>query len=290
MKVLLLGAGGLLGRHLSVELARRGIAFRACRHEEMDITEPGVAARMLALEQPGWVVNTAALCSFDACEEAPEISEEVNFIAPMRWAEECHARGIRYCHFTSDYIFDGRSRVPYTEESPARPLGVYAQHKAALERELAQWPEHLVLRVAWLFGEGSPTFMSQMPLLLMSRDELTVASGKTGTCLHAGYGAELVVRMLRGDAGGLFNMVHAGETSWEAFAAETLRQLRERGLEPRCGLIHEVPFTEMFARHAGRPAYSPLDTGKLTRWLGHPPLDWRAGLGRYLDTLALASR
>ena len=274
-----------MGRHIVELLQRRAISHSAFTHAELDITDRAASARVMSRERPEWVINCAALCSFDACEIDPERSRSVNFEAPLRWAELCHARGVKLAHFSSDYIFDGAKGVPYLEEDTPVPRSVYARHKADIENAFQAFPEHLILRVAWLFGKGAPTFMSQMPRLILMQEKLTVASGKRGSCLFAGYGAQLTLALIDAGAAGIVNAVHSGETAWEVFAEECLRQLRGRGLEPRCRFIEEVPFDHMPIMRAGRPPYSVLNNDKLAGITGYRPISWQEGIGQYLNAL-----
>jgi dTDP-4-dehydrorhamnose reductase len=290
MKFMVLGAGGLMGRHLVGELKHRRAPHSAYLHADLDICDAAAATRALTRECPEWVINCAALCSFDACEENPELSRKVNLEAPILWAKLCHARGVRIAHFSSDYIYSGDRHTPFRETDPPSPLGVYAAHKAETEQAFSEFPEHLILRVAWLFGKGGSTFMSQMPQLLMTREELTVASGKRGKCLYADYGTHLALALIARDACGIVNTVHSGETSWEEFAEECLRQLKARGLEPKCRSIRKVPLDQIPALKAGRPAYSVLDTDKLESMLGAEPLPWTEGIRQYLDALLPTTR
>jgi dTDP-4-dehydrorhamnose reductase len=171
------------------------------------------------------------------------------------------------------------------EEDLPAPQSVYALHKAATERAFEAFPEHLILRVAWLFGKGAPTFMSQMPRLLMLDETLTVASGKKGSCLYAGYGAQLALSLIDAGASGVVNTVHSGETAWEVFAEECLRQLKARGLKPRCKRIEKVPFDQMSIMKPGRPPFSVLSNDKLSRITGIRSISWQEGLDQYLNAL-----
>ena len=256
------------------------------QHADLDIADAAAARRFLDASRPEVVVNCAAFCSFQGCEENPQLSQSVNLDAPCRWADACASRGIRMLHFSSDYIFDGMADTPYLETSKANPQSVYARHKLGCERHFATHPEHLILRISWLFGAGGRTFLSLMPNLLLERDQLTVASGKRGACLHAGYAASVILQLVEARAAGLINLVHDGEMSWEEFAAECLAELRGRALDPACQAIDEVPYRKLLrAGDALRPAYSVLDTGRLRDTLNMPVKPWRDGLRDYLDAL-----
>ena len=283
--MVILGSGGLLGRHVVREYARSGQLYQAFSHSELDVTDTPAVESVLVRVRPEVVINCAALCHFQRCEEFPDLSALVNRDAPIRLAKQTAERGIRLVHFSTDYIFDGESEKPYREEDTANPLSVYGTHKAEVERAFQTFgDQHLLLRVAWLFGAGGKTFLSMLPDLLMNQNRLEVASGKRGSCLHVGYAAQVIRQLITQGSHGLINLVHAEEASWEGFARECLKQLRERGYEPGCRELVEVPMEKMSALSGQRPIYSVLDVSRLESELGNPPIHWRMGLAGYLDT------
>ncbi len=286
-KIAILGASGLLGSHVYRRCLQGHVPHEALTHEGLDITDVQSSLDFLDTHCPDVVVNCAAFCSFQGCEDDPVRSEAVNLVAPCRWADECARRGIMMVHFSSDYIFDGCLNRPYREEDAPNPLSVYARHKVGCERHFAKHPGHLVLRISWLFGRGGRTFLSMLPDLLMARESLTVASGKRGACLHAAYAADVIIELIERGVSGLVNLVHEGGTSWEEFARACLEELHSRGLNPACREIIEEPYQELLSSNsARRPAYSVLDVGKLASLLGCPVKPWREGLRDYLELCA----
>ncbi len=288
MKILVLGAGGLMGRHLGGEIHRRNLNAALRRHSELDITCRESRLRILDTLAPDAVINAAALCNFSACEEHPEDSLRVNLDAALSWAEECFRRSIRFVQFTSDYIYDGTKHAPYLEEDPPAPLCVYGRHKAEIEKCLGSEPLALILRVAWIFGLGGRTFMSLMPGQMMTGEVLRVAAGKKGSCLHASTGASATLDLLDAGASGIVNLVQRGETSWEEFAIQCLLQMQSMGFAPRCTRIEPVPFSGMTEGSGQRPAYSVLDVGRAEALLRHPLPTWQEALSAYLGELRRA--
>ena len=285
MNTLILGAGGLLGSHFARSFPRAGHPTVALAHAGLDITDLGAMHAALDAHRPGLVINAAGLVHFDTCEREPGRSESVNLRAPLAWAAACKERGIRFWAFSSDYIFDGTGPHPYREIDPPNPGSVYARHKLALEQGMARFPDHLILRVSWVFGSRGRTFMSLLPGLLASRETLQVAAGKRGSCLYAGDAAEIALRLLERRASGLLNLVNTGETSWERFAHRCRERMQALGLPVRCTAIEEVPYRELPALRGGnRPAVSTLDTTRLEAVAGPIPT-WERGLERFLEEL-----
>lgn len=281
MKILLLGAGGLLGRYLSREFS--GHELTALTHEQADITD---ASRLDALFAQGWdvVINAAAVCDFDACEEHPDETGKVNRDAPLDLARRCAAHGSLFVQYSSDYVFDGNKDTLLTEADEPRPLSVYGRQKADLEKLIPGiCPRNLILRVSWLYGLDGKTFMSRMPDLLASQTSLRTAAGKKGSCLYAADGAYWTRQLVESGRNGLFNLVNPGETSWEEFARTTLAQMGLLGLAPACQIIVETPYTQLGPGWSKRPRYSCLATEKIAGVFPPGPRPWREALGEFLD-------
>jgi dTDP-4-dehydrorhamnose reductase len=283
MRVLLFGSGGLLGRYLAKEFAAPGNQLLALTHDEADITD---TAKLEGLFAESWdvVINAAAVCDFDSCENDPDTTKRVNRDAPLDLARRCAANNSLFVQYSSDYIFEGTGNKPLAEDDVPSPLSVYGHQKADLEKLVPQiCPLSLVLRLSWLYGAGGRTFMSKMPDLLMAQESLRTAAGKKGSCLYAADGAFWTKRLVEAGQTGLFNLVNEGETSWEEFARECLQQMQILGLDPCCKSIEEIPYEELGPGWRKRPRYSCLDTAKLARALPPGPRPWKAALGAFLS-------
>jgi dTDP-4-dehydrorhamnose reductase len=281
MKVLLLGAGGLLGRYLSHEFS--GHELTAVTHQDADITN---AARLDALFVPRWdaVLNAAAVCDFDRCENDPDGTARVNRAAPLDLARRCAAQNALFVQYSSDYVFAGNEDKLLTETDTPYPLSVYGHQKADLEKLIPGiCPRSLILRISWLYGLGGKTFMSRMPDLLASQTTLRTAAGKRGCCLYAADGACWTRQLVEAGRSGLFNLVNPGETSWEEFARATLAGMMFLGLDPACHDIVEVPYQDLGPGWPKRPRYSCLDPAKLAGTLPPGPRPWQEALGEFLQ-------
>jgi len=281
MKILVLGAGGLLGRYLAREFS--GHELTALSHEQADITD---AARMDELFAQRWdvVINAAAVCDFDACEKDPVGSGRVNRDAPLDLARRCAAHNTLFVQYSSDYVFGGTEDKLLTESDVPAPLSVYGHQKADLEKLIPELcPQSLILRVSWLYGVGGKTFMSRIPELLAAQTSLRTAAGKKGCCLYAADGAFWTRQLVEAGRTGLFNLVNPGETSWEEFARTTLEQMTFLGLSPSCKTIEEVPYEQLGPGWSKRPRYSCLDTSKIAGIFPPGPRPWREALGEYLS-------
>jgi len=280
MKILLFGAGGLLGRYLSREFGGRELT--AMNHGEADITD---SARLDELFARRWdaVINAAAVCDFDACESDPVGTGLVNRDAPLDLARRCAAQGALFVQYSSDYVFGGKDDRLLTESDAPAPLSVYGHQKADLERLVPEvCPRSLMIRVSWLYGLGGKTFMSRIPDLLKGEPTLRTAAGKKGCCLYAADGAYWTRLLVDSGRTGLFNLVNQGPTSWEEFARRMLAEMSALGLAPACRSIIEVPYEQLGPGWSKRPRYSCLDTAKIAGAFPPGPRPWSEALGEFL--------
>jgi len=277
MKILLFGAGGLLGRYLSAHLPLCGHDVTALTHADADITDRKKLDELF--DQP-WdaVINAAAICNFDACEKHPEATARVNREAPLELARRCAANGALFVQFSSDYVFDGKVDRSLAESDAPSPISIYGEQKAVLEREIPQLcPRSLVIRLSWLYGVGGKTFMSLLPDLLSRNASLNVASGKTGCCLYAADAALWIERLVSSDQTGLFNLVNRGGTSWEEFGRLCAKKM---GFAET--VITEVPYETLGPNWSKRPRYSCLDADKLQKVRTPGPRPWTEALDSFL--------
>ena len=284
--ILLFGANGQLGTRLRTLLMARG-PVRAVGHAELDLRDL-VRLRALVREaRPGLIVNAAAYTAVDTAESDAENARLVNAEAPRVMAEAAAELGALLVHYSTDYVFDGSARTPYTEESPTRPLGVYGITKLAGEQAVAAaGADYLTLRTAWLYSNHGKNFLNTMLRLAGERDELRVVNDQLGSPTYADLVAEATIAMLDGvyangsvrkERCGLYHVTCSGETSWWSFAQ---RIIELAGFAARV-TVKPIPTSE-YPTPARRPAYSVLANDKLERVFGIRLPDWQDGLQRCL--------
>jgi dTDP-4-dehydrorhamnose reductase len=177
---------------------------------------------------------------------------------------------------SSDYVFDGRSTVPYREEDLPNPLSVYGASKLAGERAALQAPRALVVRTSWIFGVGGRNFVDTMAgLLSRAGDPLRVVRDQVGCPTYAPFLAEAILDLGELGVEGTLHYCNREPTSWYEFALAIREHLRaEREVVP--AQTEEVP------RPARRPAYSVLDVSRTEAVLGRRVEPWDQGLALYL--------
>lgn len=273
-RICIVGAGGMLGTEL-VRLCGEfepPVRFHALRAADMDITDGEAVGDVLTMLRPTLVLNAAAYTNVDGCESASETAMRVNGDGPGHLARACKSVGCRLVHVSSDYVFDGRKGTPYLPDDPVCPASAYGRSKAEGDRQIREILEnHIIVRTSWLYAAHGSNFVRTMLRLAGERDELRVVDDQFGSPTFARDLAEALLLLGRTAPAGTHHFCNTGICSWNGFAAEIMRQ---------AGItipVKPMSSTEL-NRPAQRPAYSVLDTGRLTAQTGLKPRAWRDAL------------
>jgi len=266
---LVTGAGGMLGTDLVALLTREGEEAVALTRHDLDLLDADAVVTTVREVKPDVVVNCAAWTAVDDAEAREGEALALNGHAVRTLAEAC---GERLIQISTDYVFDGSSAEPYTEDAPTSPINAYGRTKLAGEQAaLAHGGQ--VVRTAWLYGAHGPNFVKTMMRLAAERETVSVVDDQVGQPTWTADLSAQIVRLARVDAPpGVYHGTSAGRTSWHGFAREVFTLL---GADPD----RVLPISAAgFPRPAARPANSVLGHD---RWAaaGVAPLrDWREAL------------
>ncbi len=272
-RILITGAGGMLGRDVVRAGKARGHGVGALKHSELDITEGAALAEAMTELRPEVVINCAAWTDVDGAEEHEAEATRVNGEGAGLVAAAAEAAGATIIHPSSDYVFDGAKRSPYVESDEVGPLSAYGRSKLAGEAAVtAANPKHFIVRSSWLFGVAGRNFVETMLHLASEQPEILVVSDQVGSPTYTGQLGPALVDLAEHHDHGIHHVAAAGECSWFDFAQEIFDQS-----EVECRVMAAT--TEMLGRPAPRPAYSVLGTERPN------PIElpsWREGLAAYL--------
>jgi dTDP-4-dehydrorhamnose reductase len=269
-----------------------GMTADAIGRPEIDLLEPETAAEAVIAAKPALVVLAAAYTAVDHAEDDAGTAWAVNAVAPGIVARAAAKACAPIIHFSTDYVFDGTKRAPYTEEDATAPLGVYGITKLAGERAVATAnPRHVILRTAWVCSATGSNFLKTILRLASERPALRVVGDQFGaptfvTDIARAVGS-MSARLHSSDAPkeeswGTFHLASEGITSWHGFAEAIVAGYAARG-------GRQVPVEKIetagYPTRARRPAYSKLSTQKIARIYGVHMPHWKDGLDTCLDTL-----
>src|SRR5437588_1262251 len=148
---------------------------------QLDLSNLNELRRKLRLENFDVLINAAAFTNVDLCETQREDAFRINAEAPRVLAEICRDKNAKLIHFSTDYVFDGEKREPYTEDDVAKPISVYGESKWEGEKLVLQTHGHLVVRVSWVFGPDRPSFIDGMIKRARESDQVDAIADKIST-------------------------------------------------------------------------------------------------------------
>jgi dTDP-4-dehydrorhamnose reductase len=278
--VLVLGAGGQLGEAMADYLARHHEVV-ACTRAELDVTNHAALRDTVASICPDVIINCSAYTNVDGAEHAPDTALAVNALAVRTLAREAAAIDATLVHFSTDFVFDGRTEQPYVETDEPNPRGAYATSKLLGEWLAADVSRHYVLRVASLFG-GSRAKSSVDKLLdgIVAGREVRAFVDRTVSPSYVEDVAIATDGLIQRKAPfGLYHCVNSGWTTWARLARELASIVDVPDAE-----IIEVPMADANLV-APRPQFAALSNARLTAaGVTMPP--WQDALRRYLGVRA----
>ena len=275
-RVLVTGASGMLGSDLAPVLAAGGFEVAARPRSDLDVTSPDEVARAFRAVRPQVVVNCAAFTRVDACETDPT-SFAVNADAVTLLADACERYSARLVQISTDFVFDGAKKAPYTEADEPAPLSEYGRGKRAGEEAALRSPASLVVRASWLFGRGGWNFIEAiLRQAEEGKSEIPVVDDQRGKPTATADLAEGILGLLHSGASGIFHFANHGEVTWFEFAREILL------LAGHSEVLLSPTTTAALGRPAARPLYSVLDTSKYEAVTGRPIRNFREPLVEYL--------
>lgn len=288
-RVLVTGAAGMLGSQLLLSappgVEAIGTDLVAAPAGNSPVARPGldlssaaaVEALFTSLDPLAGVIHAAAYTAVDKAEEEEERAELANAKVPRVVAEACARRGIALVHVSTDFVFDGSKREPYSPADPPRPLSAYGRTKLhGEERVAAAHPRGAaIVRTQWLYGPRGKHFPGTILALAAQKPELRVVNDQVGSPTSTLELAPALWDVLAARATGIFHAACEGRASWYDFAAATLELCGKQTPVRPCS-------TAEFPRPAHRPAFSVLDCARLTALRARPLRPWREALREFL--------
>jgi len=276
MKILVTGGKGMLGR----TLVRRWAGLHVVAPvdiDQCDITDAKATVACFADLRPDVVIHCAAHTNVDKCESEVERAYAINAVGSANVARAAERSGARVIAISTDYVFSGEADRPYHEWDAPAPRTVYGQSKLAGEIAVrAHCRDHVIARIAWLYGAGGPSFVHTMLKLgAQGGDPLKVVDDQRGNPTSTDAVADGLLSLLDHPLVGTVHLTCEGEDTWCGFTREILRLAKlNRGVVP-CT-------TADFPRPAPRPASSRLDKMALRVHRLPAMADWRETLARFL--------
>lgn len=274
MKVLILGAGGQVGRALQA-LAPDDADITAIDNDVLDLTDDAAIEPYIRSVAPELIINASGYTAVDKAESESDLAYAINATASGAMAVAAAEVGARFIHISTDFVFDGKAYLPYPPDASTNPLSVYGASKAAGEAAVAAAGGNaLTVRTAWVYSAGGANFVETMLKLMTSRDSISVVADQIGTPTHADSLARALWALAATSHTSIAHFTDAGTASWYDFAVAIHDLGRAAGLLDKDVTVIPIP-TSAYPTPAARPHYSVLDKAATWEILGYTADHWR---------------
>jgi dTDP-4-dehydrorhamnose reductase len=284
--ILITGANGQLGQAIKkVAAGFPAFNFVYTDYTELDITDTEAIDTIFATQEIHGCINCAAYTAVDKAESDEELAFKLNFEAALNLAVACANYSAQLIHISTDYVFDGKSNRPYTEEDEANPDSIYGSSKLRGEAAaIGTNPATIVIRTSWLYSEFGMNFVKRMRELMQEKESLNVVFDQVGTPTYAVDLAQVILTVLSkvydvpASYGGVYHYSNEGVISWYDFAV-AIKELTNA----TCTVL---PVTsDKYPTAAKRPAYSVFNKQKIKDTFGLQIPYWRNSLQVCLKNL-----
>ena len=293
MVVLVTGANGQLGQSLQYVVEKSldlnltnqtatNLEFIFCNSRELDITDSANVQTIFDKYKPTFCINTAAYTAVDKAESEPEKAHLINVVGPKNLAAACNRYNATLLHISTDFVFDGTKKSPYTEVDIPNPTGVYGQTKLEGEKAVQEiCAKHYIVRTSWVYSQFGNNFLKTMLRLASEKDSLSVVNDQIGTPTNAVDLATALIAIIENSMQypdsnnyGIYNFSNEGQCSWYDFA-QKIFEVNNVSIN-----LQAIPTTS-FPTPAKRPAYSVLDKSKIKEVFNLEINDWKNSLKPY---------
>ncbi|MEC9047004.1 MAG: dTDP-4-dehydrorhamnose reductase [Planctomycetota bacterium] len=277
--LLVTGAKGQLGRAIVAEAGRRGLRALGVDVDEMPLDDRARILEVVGAAAPRAILHCGAITNVDGCEAEPLAAYRVNGLGTAWVADAAAACGAAMAYVSTDFVFDGAiAGTPYPVDAAVAPLSVYGESKRLGEEAVLahERGDFYVVRTSWVFGPGGKNFPRAILERARSGQPLKVVTDQVGRPTMTLDLADALLDLLElRPAPGVYHAANEGHCSWHEFACEVLKAAglgRDVGVQTAADL--GLP--------AARPAWSVLDTSKLTEVRGKPLPSYQDALARHL--------
>ena len=281
MRIAITGSNGQLGKELRKALGRDTLILIDIHN--YDITDRRKTFELLKTHKPEAIIHGAAMTDVDGCERDPEMAHKSNIIGTRNIVEAARELNAYLVHVSTDYVFDGQKDGAYVETDRTDPINVYGRTKLDAESEvLKAIPSSVIIRTAWLYGDGN-NFVRKILNLAKSRPVINVVGDQRGSPTYAKDLAAAITDLIRMRQAGIFHFSNDGSCSRFEFAKEIVR------LANLTTVVRPVN-SDAFPVPVRRPMNSTLDCSKIKK-IGVTVRDWKEALHDYMyDHAAVEDR
>lgn len=279
MVVLVTGANGQLGQALqNVSQSVSEIRFVFTDSKTLNITDKENCFTVFEQYQPDFCINCAAYTAVDKAESEPGLAHKTNVVGVKNLTESCKKHNTTLIHLSTDFVFDGEKKTPYSEVDIPNPKNVYGLTKLEGEQTIQTLiKKYYIIRTSWVYSESGNNFYKTMLRLASERESLNVVNDQIGTPTNANCLAKAIIDIIQHTtssiqpAYGIYHFSNEGTCSWYDFAKKIFELNKIRIT------LNPIP-TSSYPTPAIRPKYSVLDKSKIKTAFGIQIKSWEESL------------
>ena len=290
MKILVLGCKGQLGRCLNDQLIDTEYDVIYTSRDQIDIADFEHTKNQILKFSPNLIINATAYTAVDKAEEDKKTANLINNLAVKNIADICSQQRCWLVHVSTDYVFDGKAKIPYKEDDETNPQGVYGETKLNGELGIqASGCKYIIIRTAWVFSEYGNNFLKTMLRLGADRDELGIVGDQIGCPTYAQDIArsivEIVTQLNSRKDNTIYHYCGDQPCSWYDFANAIFDQATTYNLKIP-SIVNSIE-TSAYPTPAKRPAFSVLNCSKIENDFGVHVSNWHDGVWHVMRKLLL---
>lgn len=251
--------------------------------EELDIENVELLTDFFRKNNFSHCINAAAYTNVEKAESEPEKAFAINAEAVKNLAGVCKEKNVVLLHISTDYVFDGKKKIPYTETDATNPINVYGASKLKGEKYIEEnCDRYFIFRTSWLYSQYGHNFLKTILKYAEEGKPLTITTEQTGTPTNANDLADLLLQVIAQDYAeySVYHYSNSGQTTWFGFAEAILLQtekLKDANLAK----------TNHYRTFAARPEYSVMDNSKVQKAFSIPAVDWKKSLKTVIKNLSV---
>ena len=277
--ILITGAKGQLGYDFQRLFDEIDEKYIATDRDDLDITDIEKVREFVKDKNITLIINCAAYNNVDKAEDEEELCKKLNTYAPRDLAIVAKEIGADYITYSTDFVFDGEKKDPYTEEDIPNPLSVYGKSKYEGEKEVFKVKsDSFVVRTSWVFGIANNNFNKQVINWRKSKDELSIVDDQISSPTYSKDLAYYSWELIKTKKYGLYHLSNGGEASKYDQGKYVLGKIGWQGKLNRAK-------TKDFNLKAKRAEYTKLDSSKLEKVIDKKIPSWENGIDRFLEEM-----
>ena len=279
----LTGNRGMLGRDVESLLKKDKFEYFATDIDR-DITDFQGLKKYTADRHFDHIINCSAYTDVDMAESEEEKAYSINGEGVKNLALIAKEKDAVLIHISTDYVFNGKKKEPYTETDTVDPISVYGKSKLKAEEYIQDiLNKYYILRTSWLFGRNGKNFVHTILRLFQEQDEINVVDDQYGSPTYSRDLAEIIIEIIKSESNqyGIYHFTNKGLTTWYEFAETIYTAANNAGLCDKEVMINPIK-TEEYPLPAGRPEYSLLSKEKIIKIFKIKIRSWQKALGEFI--------